>query len=107
MLLKDHHLTESYFISSFISGVKEEIKPMLRLLKPSSLIEAFEIAVMQEQSLEVMQRKHKWGSKGWGGQKGQSLASQGSKPMGNVSEKVVRSEVMECGCSKLMCACSL
>lgn len=46
MLLKDHHLTESYFISSFISGVKEKIKPMLRLLKPSSLIEAFEIAVM-------------------------------------------------------------
>ncbi|XP_027118691.1 uncharacterized protein [Coffea arabica] len=28
MLVRDPHLSESYFVSSFISGIKEEIKPM-------------------------------------------------------------------------------
>lgn len=65
MLIRNPRLTESYFVSSFISGVKEEIKPMLRLLKPATLLEAFEIAVVQEQSLEVMSKKNKLGTKPW------------------------------------------
>ena len=44
MLVRDPHLSESYFVSSFISGIKEEIKPMVKMLKPKTLIEAFEIA---------------------------------------------------------------
>lgn len=38
---------------------------MLRLLKPSTLLEAFKIAVVQEQSLEIMRRKNKLGVKMW------------------------------------------
>lgn len=50
MLLRDSHLTKSYFVSSFISSLKEEIKPMLKLLKPSTSLDAFDMAIVQEQS---------------------------------------------------------
>ena len=53
MLIKNRNLDESYFISSFISGLKEEIKPMLRMLKPATLTEAFELSQWQEYSLKV------------------------------------------------------
>lgn len=48
MLLKDPWLTEAYFVSSFVSGLKEKIKLMLRLLKPGSLLDVFEIVVVKE-----------------------------------------------------------
>ena len=53
MLIRDPHLSESYFVSSFISGIKEEIKPMVKMLKPATLLEAFEIAEWQEQLLAL------------------------------------------------------
>lgn len=56
MLHKDPRLSESYFISSFVSGVKEEIKPMIKMMKPTTQLEAFEVALLQEQSLEVFGR---------------------------------------------------
>lgn len=34
LLAKNPYLTEQYFLSSFISGLKEELKPMVRLMKP-------------------------------------------------------------------------
>lgn len=59
LLAKNPCLTEQYFVSSFISGLKEELKPMVRLMKPPSLLEAFEVAQLQEQSLEVLFKKQK------------------------------------------------
>ncbi|XP_071925383.1 uncharacterized protein [Coffea arabica] len=43
----------------FISGIKEEIRPMVKMLKPNTLIEAFEIAEWQEQSLALNGRTAK------------------------------------------------
>lgn len=60
MLIKNPHLSEAYFVSSFISALKEEIKPMLHRLGPLNLQRAFEIAETQEQSLEVTMKKGKW-----------------------------------------------
>ncbi|XP_027120880.2 uncharacterized protein [Coffea arabica] len=57
MLIKIRNLDENYFISNFISGLKEEIKPMIRMLKPATLVEAFELSQWQEYSLKV-QNKH-------------------------------------------------
>jgi hypothetical protein len=37
-------LPELYYISSFISGLKEDIKPMLKILKPGALMVAFDQA---------------------------------------------------------------
>lgn len=41
---------ESYYISSFVSGLKEDIKPMLKILKPMALTIAFEQAKWQQES---------------------------------------------------------
>lgn len=56
-------MSEAYFISSFFSGLKDELKPMVRLLKPQTLLEASEIAQTQEQSLEAVAKKGKWPQK--------------------------------------------
>ncbi|XP_027062727.1 uncharacterized protein [Coffea arabica] len=44
MMIKNRNLDENYFISSFISGLKEEIKLVVRMLKPTTLSEAFELS---------------------------------------------------------------
>lgn len=64
MLHKNPRLPESYFISSFVSGVKEEVKPMIKMMKPSTLLEAFEVALLQQQSLDVFERIKRTSSEG-------------------------------------------
>lgn len=59
LLYKDPRLSEQYFVSSFISGLREELKPVVRMMKPSSLIEAFEIAHCQEQSMDLQHKRQK------------------------------------------------
>ena len=59
MLIGNPKLDEGYFISSFISGFKEDIKPMVKMFKPHTLSKAFEVAELQECSLENLSRQHK------------------------------------------------
>ena len=42
MMLKNCNVDESYFISSFISGLKKKIKPMVKMMKLATLNKAFE-----------------------------------------------------------------
>ncbi|XP_071920623.1 uncharacterized protein [Coffea arabica] len=46
MMIKNPHLDEEYFISSFISGFKDEIKTMIRILRPTTLSQIFEMATL-------------------------------------------------------------
>lgn len=57
MLLKNQRLSEDYFISNFISGLREEIKVMLRMLKPRTLLETYEMAFLQEQAFGITQKR--------------------------------------------------
>ncbi|XP_027071670.2 uncharacterized protein [Coffea arabica] len=59
MLIRNPRLDEGYFISSFISGLKNEIKPMVKMFKPQTLSKAFEVAELQECSLETMSKQPK------------------------------------------------
>nr|XP_027097511.1 uncharacterized protein LOC113717062 [Coffea arabica] len=59
MMMKNRNLDEKYFISSFISGLKEEIKPMIKMLKPLTLTDAFELAQWQEYSLKLQHKSSK------------------------------------------------
>lgn len=59
LLYKDTRLSEQYFVSSFISGLREELKPVVRMMKPNSLVEAFEIVHCQEQCMELMHKRQK------------------------------------------------
>ncbi len=46
-------LDENYFLSGFIRGIRYEIRPMVRMFRPTSLTYAFEIAKLQEQLLQL------------------------------------------------------
>ena len=50
-------LSEAYYVSSFISGLKEDIKPMLKILKPANVSMAFEQARWQQESSNALSRK--------------------------------------------------
>ena len=57
VLSRNPHLDEIYFISSFISRLKGELKPMVRLMKPRTLLDAIEIAQYQEHTVEILVKK--------------------------------------------------
>nr|XP_027081138.1 uncharacterized protein LOC113703854 [Coffea arabica] len=59
MMMTNRNMDETYFISSFISGLKEEIKPMIKMLKPATLAEAFELSQWQEYSLKLQNKSSK------------------------------------------------
>jgi len=40
-------LHESYYISSFLDGLKGDVKPILKILKPITLMQAFKHAKWQ------------------------------------------------------------
>lgn len=42
MLAENPYFTENYFVSSFISGLQVDLKSMVRLLKPATLLAAYE-----------------------------------------------------------------
>jgi hypothetical protein len=50
-------LPESYYVSSFISGLREDINPMLKILRPTTLMQAFEQAKWQEESNNAMDKR--------------------------------------------------
>ncbi|XP_071940006.1 uncharacterized protein [Coffea arabica] len=63
MMIRNQHLDEEYFVSSFISGLKDEIKTMIMMLKPATLSEAFDLAALQEEALRLQTRTFKEGGK--------------------------------------------
>lgn len=44
---------------SFISGLKEELRPAIKMLGPPTLNKAFKLALLQEQAVEAMEKRHK------------------------------------------------
>lgn len=63
MLIRNPHLSEDYFISSFTSGLKKEIKTIVKMLKLGTLSEVVEVAHLQEQALKLQGKTVKNGSR--------------------------------------------
>lgn len=59
MLYHNPHLTESYFIFSFISGLQEDLKSEIKVLEPMTLNQAYEKAKLQEKSFDSILKKAK------------------------------------------------
>ncbi|KAL4342238.1 hypothetical protein GQ457_08G017250 [Hibiscus cannabinus] len=59
MLQHNSHLEEAYFVSSFISGLKDEIKHKAKVHEPTSLTNAYRKARLYELALEVEGHKLK------------------------------------------------
>lgn len=54
MILRNTALNESYFLSSFMGALREEIKYAVKIFKPSTLRHAIEQDCMQEKAIEVV-----------------------------------------------------
>ena len=57
-------LDESYFVSNFISGLNEELRPIVKMMQPTPISQAAEKAKLQEWALEAIFKKHRMVSKG-------------------------------------------
>ncbi|XP_026450774.1 uncharacterized protein LOC113350886 [Papaver somniferum] len=57
MLAKNRHLTEEYFTSSFISGLKKELRIVVKIFSPTTLEKAIYLARMQEIMIESTAKK--------------------------------------------------
>ncbi|KAK9180900.1 hypothetical protein WN944_024036 [Citrus x changshan-huyou] len=54
---RTRNLPESFFISCFLSGLREDIKIGVQMLKPASLLQTFELARFQEEYAAVSNRR--------------------------------------------------
>lgn len=43
-------LNETHFVSSFISGLRPELKPLVKLGNPTTIMDAYEVARLYEES---------------------------------------------------------
>ncbi|XP_071903401.1 uncharacterized protein [Coffea arabica] len=59
ILMKNSKLDEPYFVFNFISGLKEGIKPMVKMFRPQTLMKTFKVAELQESSLEIQSKQSK------------------------------------------------
>jgi len=62
-------LTEGFKVSTFLSGLKEEIRIIVTMLKPKDLTTAFGLARLQEEEVKLRSRGHKyptWGTSSHG-----------------------------------------
>ncbi|KAK9287680.1 hypothetical protein L1049_016118 [Liquidambar formosana] len=50
-------LPEEFFVSCFISGLKEEIKAGVQMFKPTNMVETIGLAKLQEASIEAITKK--------------------------------------------------
>nr|XP_027075980.1 uncharacterized protein LOC113699828 [Coffea arabica] len=56
MIIRNPHLDEECFVSSLISGLKDEVKTMIKMLKPTTLSRAFDLAALQEEAWRLQTR---------------------------------------------------
>ena len=59
VLLKYPGLSESSFVSNFLSGLQDELKALVKMHKPRTLQEVFETTRWQEKASEMIMRKNK------------------------------------------------
>ncbi|OIS98583.1 hypothetical protein A4A49_06904 [Nicotiana attenuata] len=56
MMMINSHLSELHFVASFVSGLKSEIKHLVRIYNPSTLLDTYEVAKLQEDALKALQK---------------------------------------------------
>jgi len=57
MLILNPTLIEGYFVSSFISGLSEELCPIVKMFQPKTIKQVAECAELQELIVEVLIKK--------------------------------------------------
>ena len=57
MVVHQPHLTEEYFVSSFISGLGDEVRPTVKMMQPRTVEQAADSARLQELTIEALMKK--------------------------------------------------
>lgn len=55
----DPHFSEAYFVSSFLSGLSEDLRPMVKMIRPQTVGQAVESARLQEMVVEALMKKQR------------------------------------------------
>ena len=58
-MIRAPHLSETYYISCFLSGLPEELRSMVKTHNSETLSKAFELARLQESAFEAYHKKYK------------------------------------------------
>ena len=66
MIQHNPHLSEIYFVSSYLSGLNEELRPMVKVLRPQIVEQVAESARLQELAVEALLKKQKQQTRGMG-----------------------------------------
>jgi len=64
MLIHNPYLTKAYFVSSFINGLSEELRPMVKVLQPRTLKHAADSVRLHELTVEALMKKKRQVAKG-------------------------------------------
>ena len=64
MICHNPYLLEAYFVSSFMSGLSEELQPMVKMMKPRTVEQASESGRLQEMSVEALMKKQRQQQRG-------------------------------------------
>ena len=60
MINNDSHLSETYFVSSFLSGLSDDLRPMVKMISPRTVEQAAKCVKLQEIMVEaLMKKQHK------------------------------------------------
>ncbi|XP_077223496.1 uncharacterized protein LOC143857108 [Tasmannia lanceolata] len=54
---KTEDLSDQFFISAFLAGLKDEIRPGVQKLKPTTLDQAIELTGLEEESIDAINRR--------------------------------------------------
>lgn len=57
MVNHNPHFSEAYFISSFLSGLSDNLRPMVKMIRPRTVEHVVESAWLQEMVMEALMRK--------------------------------------------------
>ena len=64
MIQHNTYLTEAFFVSSYLSGLNDELRPMVKVLRPQTVAQASEDARLQELVVEALLKKQRQQRKG-------------------------------------------
>ena len=59
VMVHNPHLFKEYFVSSFISSLGDEVKPMVNMIQPQTMKQAAESARLQEMIIEALTKKQR------------------------------------------------
>ena len=59
MINHNPHITKAYFVSSFINGLSNELRPVVKMLQPKTINQVAKSVKLQELIVEALVKKQR------------------------------------------------